>query len=186
VGGRGLTLQAGPDGVRLTWLPGQGQTGYVVYRHSQVLAVLPLLGPLPAEATSFLDTSARFLNGPACYVLIPTGVNPPVLSDVLCVVLHTRSPVGGPQQVAIRLDQSSTATLTWSAPLLGGQTGYLLYTLGDTLTAPVVLAGSATSASVAMQGPTCFLLIVLSGTTATGNGDIVCGVPGVATVARAP
>jgi hypothetical protein len=184
VGGRGLTLQAGPDGIRLTWLPGQGQTGYVVYRHSAVPAVLPVLGPLPAEATTFLDPTARFLSGAVCYVLIPTGVDPPVISDVLCVVRNTRSPIGGPQQVAIRLDQSSTATLTWSGPLFGGQTGYQLFPLGDTPTAPLLLPGSATSASVAMNGPTCYLLIVLSGTTAIGTGDIVCGIPGAATVAR--
>jgi hypothetical protein len=46
----------------------------------------------------------------------------------------------------------------------------------------MVLPGTATSVSIPITGATCYLLVVLRQTTATGHGDIVCAVPGIASL----
>ena len=181
VGGRGFTLQSGSGGIRLSWQPGQGQSGYVIARLGSLPAVLPLAGPLPADATGAQDLTGSLLGGTVCYVLVPTGVTPPVVSDLLCAAPNTHSAVGGPQVVSIRLNQSNTATLGWTAPAFGAPTGYLVYTLGDTLATPMLLSANATGASIPISGATCFLVLALTGTTATGTSDVVCAVPGAAT-----
>jgi hypothetical protein len=185
IGGRRLTLHSVPAGAQLTWEPGQGQTGYLIGRFGAFPAVLPFTGALPADATSFVDTSANLHTGAVCYVVFAIGITPPGISDLLCLFPNSRSPVGGPQQFAIRLDSATAATLSWSPPAVGGQTGYLVYTLGPTLTAPQLLPATANTASVAVNSTTCYLIIVLTGTNATGRSDVLCAIPGVGS-ARAP
>ncbi len=182
VGGKGLTLRPTASGVLLNWQGGQGQTGYLVARIGSAPAVLPVNGPLPANATSYLDTSAPLLSGLVCYLLVPTGVNPQVVSDLLCAFLNTHSATGAPQNLTISFNQSNVASLSWTGPLGGGQTGYILFPLGGANPAPISLSGLATSASVSTTGVACFMLVALTGATPTGNGDILCGFPGVATI----
>lgn len=85
-----------------------------------------------------------------------------------------------PGDFTIRLNQSFVASFTWTAP--SGQDGYLLAPLGG---APVAVAGTATSTTYTLSGPTCFALIATSGGTAIGITDVLCGIPGVATVGAA-
>lgn len=68
------------------------------------------------------------------------------------------------------------------APAGGGQDVHALLHLGGS---PVVLGADATRASQAMSVPTCCLLFALRLTTATGNTDLLCGIPGVSTVGGA-
>jgi hypothetical protein len=182
VGGRGFSLQTTSTGVRLSWQPGTRQTGYVIVRFGPQTTVLPAGGPLPANATTFEDPFAKLLGGTVCYVLVPTGVAPAVVSDILCYVPNARSPIGAPESIAVRLDQSSTATVTWTAPTFGTPTNYLVFALGATPTVPTFLPATTTSASIPISGTTCFVVLALTGPTATGISDMVCAVPGVATV----
>lgn len=181
IGGRGFTLTRTSSGILLTWQPGTGQTGYLILRLGAAPAVLPVGSPLPAGATSYLDSTSLFLAGTVCYVLLPLGTSPQALSDLLCVVLNTGSATGAPQSFSIRLDQSSVATLGWTAPAGGGQLLYALVPLGPGQT-PIVLPATATSATHTLSGPTCYVLLVA---TAGGirNTDVLCGVPGVSTLA---
>jgi len=171
--------------VELSWQGGQGQTGYQIARLGGVPVMLPAGAQLSASTTSFLDTSTVGVSGVVCYLLLPSGVNPPVFSDLLCVFLNTRSPTGSPQNFALQLNQSTTATLSWTGPLDGGQTGYQLFPLGAAAPGPISLSASATSTTVPITGVACFLLVAVNGSTPIGNGDIACGFPGIATIAAA-
>ncbi len=184
IGGRGLAIQPASGGVQLNWQSGTVQTGYLVVRLGGTApAVLPTTGPLPANATSFFDSAPS--PGFNCYIVVALGGitgGGIGTSDLLCAVPGTRSAVGSPQGFTLRLNQSSVASLSWTGPLGGGFNGYLLAPLGGT---PVPLAGSATSATVALSGPTCYVLFATASGTPVGNSDIVCGIPGASTLGAA-
>ncbi len=187
VGGAGFALSPSAAGSLLTWQGGGGQTGFNLVRSGTNPAVIPG-GGLPPTATQFLDPGTQgFLGQPFCYVLQPTGIGGNFLSDYLCTLANTRSFTNTPRNFTIRLNQSNTASFTWNEPIEGGQTGYILFPLGELggSTAPRVLSGSATSTSHLMQGPTCFVLLVLNGNTSRGNSDVVCGVPGIGNIGSA-
>jgi hypothetical protein len=179
-GGRGLTLQSDSSGVRLTWQGGQGQSGYAVYRLGASPASISTSANLPASATSVFDPFVTVMGGPICYLVVATGVNPEVRSDLLCVHVNTRSPVGAPQHAAIRLDESDLATLSWAAPVGGGEVAYgVLPLLPDGEL--VALPPSAKSVTLPTKGPTCYLVLVATA-AGVGNADVLCGIPSVATI----
>ena len=73
------------------------------------------------------------------------------------------------------------ATLTWSAP--GGQTSYLLWTipLDGTPQGFVSLPAGATRAMHETTGkPTCYVVLSMTGASATGNSNVLCAIPGQA------
>src|SRR5262249_26691082 len=99
----------------------------------------------------------------------------------LCAELGLRGSSGVPSGFTLRLNQSTTATLTWTAP--GNQTGYVLLALPlDGSSAPRAqnLAASATSATDTIGNAfTCYMLLVgLRG--GLSNTDLACGLPGTA------
>jgi virginiamycin B lyase len=172
-GGRGLAITPRADGTRLTWLSGRGHTGYAVARLTgSALSMLPAAGPLSPDATSFLDVGPP--GGLSCYAVLPLGTNPQALSDVLCAAPGLRTATGSPENVTLRLNQSSMATLTWTAPLAGGHDGYAVVTLGGPA---LVLNGAATTTSIAISGPTCYVVAALRGGAILGHSDFVCGIP---------
>ncbi len=175
IGGRGFGITSSTSGVQLSWQPGTAQTGYRVLRLAGgTTTMLPLTGPLPADATSYLDSTA--LSGAVCYLLLPLGTNPPALSDLVCAIHGFHTPTGSPQNFTLRLNQSSSASLTWSPPAGALQDSYVLIPLGG---AGQQLVGTATSASLSASGLTCYLLAAMRSGALIGYTDILCGVPGI-------
>ncbi len=177
IGGKGFGISSAADGVRLSWSTGTGQTGYQIARLAAgTLSVLPAL-PLDASATSFLDTTAPA--GLNCYVLLPLGTSPQQLSDLLCAVVGFRTPTGAPQSFTLRLNQSTTASLSWGPPAGTSPDGYLLLPIGGQLQS---LGPTVTSATAPANGFTCFVVGATVGGSLTGYSDLACGLPGFATL----
>ncbi len=175
-GGRALAISSGGSGVSLNWQAGVGQAGYLVARLAGgVLTLLPLEGPLGPTATFFTDATAP--PGLDCYVVLPQGTN--ARSDLECALVGFRSAVGSPENFTLRLDQSSTATLSWAPPAGGGQDSYLLITLGGS---PQTIPGTTTNVSLPANGFTCFAVGAQSGGALMGYADILCGQPGFSTL----
>lgn len=174
-----------PPSVGLTWSPGTGQTGYLIVRQgfpSGTATVLPAAAtPLPAATTSYTDVST-LTETAYCYVLLPVSSTVLGMSDVVCILPNTRAGTSRPGNFTLRLNQSSVASLTWIAP--GGQDGYILVAvpLDGTPQTTVSLGAEATGATFNTMGvPACFALVATQG-SAFGNGDVVCGIPGLATL----
>jgi len=177
VGGKGFGINSSSSGVRLSWQGGTQQTGYTVLRLAAgTLTVLPG-GPLPANATEFLDSTAP--PGLDCYAILPLGTNPQQISDVLCAGVGIQTSTGSPRDFTLRLNQSSTATMTWAPPLGGNQTNYMLLTIGRSL---LPLGATQTSVSQPAQGLTCFVVGTLVNGELVGYTDFACGEPGHATI----
>lgn len=186
IGGKGFKLSMAPsETATMTWTGGTAQTGYEIARIANTgNTILPTSGPLPATATSFVDSTGT-ANSSNCYLLLPLNGSTPIgVSDLLCGLLHIHAGSAIPGAFAIQLNQSSTASLTWTAP--GGQTGYVLITLplNGAATTTTTLPATATSASAAIgnSAGSCYLLAAVSGSTAIGLTDAVCGIPGVSTL----
>ncbi len=184
IGGRGLALQSTSGGVQLTWQDGTIETGYLVLRLAgPSVGVLPSTGPLPGDATSFLDSTAP--PGIVCYIVVALGgVSGGALgaSDLLCAAPNTHSATGAPQSLTMRLNQSNIASLSWGAPLGGGANGFLLFPLGSS---GIPFPNTTTSTSLALSSPTCYVLFATVSGIPVGNSDIVCGIPGASTVGTA-
>jgi len=172
-GGKSLTISSGGGGVVLAWRPGSGQSSYTVARLASGAAASLPPGGLPPTAISFNDAAAP--PGLDCYALFVNGTNPEGQSDLECAVMGFHSASGSPQNFALRMNQSSTASLTWVAPPGSGQDGYILVTLGGTTQN---LPGSATSANLQISGPTCYAVGATRGGVLIGYTDLLCGIPG--------
>jgi hypothetical protein len=97
-------------------------------------------------------------------------------SDILCTLRNTRTPTGAPE-ATLRLNQSNTASLSWSHPAGGGHTGYNVKVLvGSPPSAP--LPPDATGALVPINGLTCFQVEAVG----RGSSDVLCAIPGASTV----
>jgi photosystem II stability/assembly factor-like uncharacterized protein len=191
--GRGFGLTAGPlpllDSALLSWSAGTEQTGYHLLRFdasSVGLAELPPGGsPLPAPVQSYQDTDS-LTDTLYCYALVPVnGATTLGTSDPLCLSPHVHSATGAPPTLTVRLDQTSTASLNWTAP--GGQDGYVLLVFAaDGTRRAQFLSATAVATTDATGGqPTCYVLLPTSGVSVLGNSDIECALPGVATTSAA-
>ncbi len=188
IGGRGFTLgysrSALDRGVYLSWGGGTGQTGYLVLRvMGGAVTVFPLSGgTLSASTTTFYDPST--INGAACYVLLVLTSSSPKVSDLLCVIPTGEVSAYAPQYTEVRLNQSQTAVIGWDTPLLTlAVDGYRVAT---TTSPPGFFPLTAHVATHNTQGhPTCYVVSTMAGTTVKGSGDLVCAIPGVATVGAA-
>jgi uncharacterized delta-60 repeat protein len=174
VGGLGFGIVPQPSSIAVGWAPGIGQTGYL-------LARLPSgAWPLPGDATTYTDTSPAPGSTLNCYQVFPLGGSTALAaSDALCALLGIRSQSGPPPGFALRLDESTTARLTWGSS--GDQLGYVLLALplGGSPRA-LGLEASARWATDQTGGvPTCYVLYAVY-PAGTGNTDAVCAVPGQA------
>jgi glucose/arabinose dehydrogenase len=186
VGGRGASITAGAS-VGLRWRDGAVEDGYVVARvatGSGSLVVLPPDGRLAADATAYVD-SGPFPEDAYCYVVLPMlGSTALGLSDLMCAWPHVAQGSQAPAQFTLRLDETTTATLTWLGP--GSQDAYILLVL-PTDGSPqetIGLSGGAAMTTHSTRGvPTCYVLVALAGTQVLGNTAALCGVPNVQTLA---
>jgi hypothetical protein len=170
--GKGLTITSGNGGVTLSWQAGTGQTGFNVVRlvNGQITVLPP--GGLPATATTYTDTAAP--PGFDCYALLVNGPGTVGVSDLECAMVGFGAGSSPPQGFALRLNQSSTATLTW-APPASLVDSYLVVPLSGV---PQPLPGSQTSATVPLTGLGCFTIASIRGGAIQGYTDLLCGLPG--------
>ena len=174
VGGRGFGISSSPTGtVNLIWQPGFGQSSYLILRLTNGAFSVVASG-LSAAATSFADTTAP--TGFSCYWLLALGAGATRTSDFVCATAGVQSATGVPQNFTLRMNQGSTASLTWTAPTGGGQDNFLLT---DFTGGTQQLAATATSASIATTGFDCFMLQARAGTTVLGTTKVVCGQSGL-------
>jgi hypothetical protein len=104
-------------------------------------------------------------------------------SDVLCSIPGSGSLAGQPPNTRVRLEQGTMATITWSPP--GGQTAYALVTIplnGGAQGVIAMPAGATRAMHETLGVPTCYLVVALNGSSVTGYSDVVCAVPGVASL----
>ena len=105
------------------------------------------------------------------------------LSDLLCGMAGQQAGTAIPGSFALTLNQTATATMTWTTPA-GGADSYLLQRipLDGTPIDNVPLAGGAITAGEAVTAAgTCFPRIAFQA-AAFGTSDVPCGVPGVSTL----
>jgi uncharacterized repeat protein (TIGR01451 family) len=186
-GGRDLRLTGQGDlaspSVRLDWVTGSVETGSYVIRVAP--DGLAILNPQPlASGVGHFTDGAPATNGFGCYLVLGVKGTPPDragISDLLCTLAGSRSPLGAPSDFSVSLNQSATATLTWNSPLGAAGTHYLLVVLaGDA--PPRVLERTATQTSVTDNTngmPACYVVLAISGATVLGNSDFHCVIPGI-------
>ena len=181
LGGRGFAIGGSPGGEELVWTTGSAQAAYAVARFGGgTTTILPGPGSfLAPTATEFTDTTA-VADQFTCYILLPLGATGVLgRSDLLCTIPDSGSSTGAPANARVQLDQSSMATLTWSPP--GGQTAYVLWSIPLDGTPPgaVSLPAVATRAMHDTAAkPTCYVLLVMTGGSVTGNSEVLCALPG--------
>jgi hypothetical protein len=122
-----------------------------------------------------------------CYQVLPVGPRGGVIasSAEVCLAPNTRSLDGGPTTFTVRLNQSNTASLSWTAA--GGQDGFRL-TAKPSIGAPrsVLLPVGATSTTDNTLGlMTCYTLEPMLNGVALGKSDQLCAVPGTSTATAA-
>jgi glucose/arabinose dehydrogenase len=192
VGGKGLGISnsAVPQGnvVDLSWTGGDTQAAYLLLRLDVTGAQVGTTGTaVAASATAFQDSGMPGAPTLNCYTLFPLngalGVPGTVTlgrSDELCAQQPTSvAPYPPPTHFTLRLNQSSTASLSWTnapgtyglilvaLPLNGSPTRYL--PLGFTVTTATDQTGGAA---------TCYILVAGTNAGTTSTGGLVCGVPG--------
>lgn len=183
LGGKDLTIS--PDAeTRLTWTPGTIQTLYNVLRLNLTDSTQTIFGPLPRTATMYAD----FTTVPGalyCYVVLPyEGTTLLGVSDIECVQTGIASGTLGLRPPTLALNQSNTATITWrrpepgadfylvmTIPLAGGEVGYL------PVSPPNVQTTHDTGGA-----PYCYVVVAVLGSS-VDISDLVCGIPGVASLA---
>ncbi len=180
-GGKNLKIATGS--IDLSWTGGTAQTGYTLLQYNTSTAAANLI-PLAAGLTSYSDAAA--VNGVMyCYVLVPTGPGGALgLSDLLCGMAGIEIGTVIPNAFALMLGGTANATVTWAAPA-GGADSYLLQRIpldGSPITNVALGGGATTTAQAVTTAGTCFQLIAFKG-AGFGTSDVLCGVPGVSTLA---
>ena len=179
----GKNLKITTNSIDLAWDPGNIQASYTLLKYNTSTATALLIN-LPAAAKTYTDAAA--VNGVVyCYVLVPLAVGgaPLGLSDLECAMTGMAGGAVIPGAFTLALNQSPTASMTWTTPP-GGADSYLMAVIpldGSPATFPPLL-GSATSYSLAVTSAgTCFQLVAFKG-AGVGQTNVLCGVPGVSTL----
>jgi hypothetical protein len=189
IGGRGFSLQRAGEGLvgsmlQTTWSVGSAQSGYILGRLSDSgVVLLPQGGgPLPSSATSYTDVA--LLTDPMyCYLLLPVQGLPPApiaSSDALCTLIGIRSG-NVPGGFAVRLNESNTATLSWSPFLFDPGVDYFLIALNANGLRSISVPRGTLSVTDDTGGLfTCYAVMATLNGAAYGNTDGLCGIPGQA------
>jgi len=180
IGGKNLKITT--NSIDLAWDGGTAQIGYTLLEYNTATSSGTLIH-LPGAATSY---SATVTNGVIyCYVLAPLdAIGILGLSDLLCAMAGQEAGAAIPRDFTLSLGGTSTATMTWTAPM-GGADSYLLQRipLNGNPPSAVPLSGGATSTTepVAVPEGSCFQLVAFKG-VAFGTSDVLCGIPGISTL----
>jgi hypothetical protein len=159
--------------IQHNWNGGAAQQGYTLLRLDMVsgaLVSLPIGGVITAGQTSLTDTFAT-PGGIYCHLLMNPAAQKN--SNILCALRNTRSQIGAPENVTLKLSPANVATLNWSQPVGGGQAGYNVHIILGNAVAPPPSGPSGTEASVAISGLTCFQVEAIN----RGRSDILCAIP---------
>ena len=177
-GGRGFAVQSAASGqVILTWASGTGQDGYALLRILASGASVPqVFGPGYTSYTDIMPVG----EAAACYQLIVrlTSTTTPAKSDLLCVIRGIESGVAAPRDMGVQLNQSTTATVRWTAPAASTFTGYIFVPLGTTRAPQALNTNAITVADNTGGAATCYAVVSINGTSFAGVGNLVCAVPG--------
>ena len=183
VGGTGLGISPDVERNRLSWTGHGDESAYFVARDPSASAVLP------ASSETFTDVAPAPPPTVNCYVLFPFGAGglPDTLgvSDALCARQGFASTVGAPQGFTLRLNQSSTASLSWvNSP---GTLGSVMVVIPLDGSPPRYRSLAANTINLTDESGgvlTCYMLV--AGTPiGQVNTDLVCGLPGVSTLGTA-
>ena len=183
-GGKNLTITTGS--IALSWDGGTAQTAYTLLKYNTSTAAATLI-PVAGNATIYSDNAAAN-DIVYCYVL--AALNGPTLlglSDLLCGMTGPALGPVVPQAFALKLGGTANATMTWAAPV-GGADSYLLQRIpldGSPITTVPLGGGATTTTEAVTAAGTCFQLLAFKG-AAFGNSNVLCGVPGVSTLAALP
>lgn len=186
LGGRDAELAVRDGAFHLTWKAGMEQDAYVVHRWD-VDADQHTTAPISATAAA-AQQPAGAAGRLTCLGVAPTGGNRSLgLSDVLCGMPGTGGGSLGVPQINLRLRGAPVAALSWQ-PVANAQR-YMLASIamrGGALTINNMAAGPVSNAAHHTQGgATCYTLVALN-ETAFGMSDVLCAVPGMATVYGRP
>jgi hypothetical protein len=183
-GGHNFSLEANHGGpVVARWTDGTLETGYLglgIALPSSAVSLFPSNAVLPANATSFVDSSPP---GFGCYTVLVLGGNPIGTvsygnSDLICR-LGGLATGGPPPSFMVQLNSSNLTTLTWAAA--GTQFGTVVFILPTNGSPPsqVSLGPGITAFPHNPSGQmVCYLLL-----TPTGNTDALCPLPNTSTLA---
>ena len=183
-GGKGLDIRGTASAVELTWDGGNNQASYTLLRYNTVTATAELISPIAANVVSHNHTTAT-AGTLYCYLLAANGPGATVLglSDLLCGWRGAASGAVQAQNFTLSLNQSTNATLTWTAPV-GGADSYLLQRipLDGSAATPVALGGGVTSNVQAVPAAgSCYQLVAFKA-AAFGVTNTICGLPGFSTL----
>jgi uncharacterized repeat protein (TIGR01451 family) len=192
-GGRGFGLTSEPGGVIASWASAPDQSGYQIgayvidrVTHATRTFALP---SLPADATSSAISLEADPNSIHCFVLVAFDGSYRLLtrSDMLCTIPGYVIGTGAPSDFTIRLNESTSATFSWTAP--GGQTGYVLHAYPMNGNPPYQIdlptdAGAVTDPTGGIV--TCYVLVAKSGDDVIGVTNALCAVPGFSSFSPTP
>lgn len=162
----------------LSWDGGAVQTSYLLNRTPATALALP------ATTATFVDSAVP--NGQfACYQLLPLlGLGMLGKSDVLCNLAGTRVGADAPAQVGVELNQSNTAWVTWTPT--NNADSYLVFAFPQQAGAATRLLASPSGTQGVADNtgglPTCYVVATIVGGSIAGNSDIMCAVPGQASI----
>jgi len=166
-GGKSFAVSSTPAGTTITWRGGTQQTGYQLLKF--VNGSLTILATLPANATSYVDTTST---GLTCYWLNTLGITPSKTSDFECSYMGFYSG-DAPRDFTIRLNQTYNAQLTWLPPA-GGADAYTVIEQGGGV---YHFDGATTQAKLPVIDFTCYTLQALRAGQIVGQTNGVCASP---------
>jgi len=166
-GGKSFAVSSTAAGAVMSWRGGTLQTGYQLLKF--VNGNLTILANLPANATSYVDTTAT---GLSCYWLNTLGITPSKTSDFECSYMGFLSG-DAPREFTIRLNQTYNAQLTWLPPV-GGADSYTIIEQGGGV---YHFDGATTQAKLPVIQFTCYTLQAVRGGQIVGQTNGVCATP---------
>ncbi|MSQ09906.1 MAG: hypothetical protein EXR52_02730 [Dehalococcoidia bacterium] len=155
LGGKNVRLNT--DGEELTWVDGNIEAGYRIYRingNNGGLDILPVGPALPANTTLWQDLT--FIDDVVnCYTVVPVNAANVLLglSDFLCFLPGFKNGDVDINDFSIGLNQSNTARLTWRVPEFGADSiNIVVAPLDGGVPTAVTLPGTAISLTTQPAG----------------------------------
>ncbi len=171
VGGKGFAVTSlGNRRAGLAWTGGTAQASYTVDKLTPQGVSSFTVNGSATNATDVVPTGSSF----ACYRLTALSASGASLgvSDIGCLLPGVASP-GGPPQIAIRTDQSNTATVSWG--IVADVSGYQLLVLGPSRSQNTTAHAARDDTGGVLS---CYGTFANPVSGPQVNSDIVCAIPG--------